>query len=120
MTRQLLNVGILAAFALGGCAGSPQLRAGSAAVAVSASLPPPDTTVSLTDFTTYRIGPRDELIIDVLGAPDLSRTGEVDASGNISLPLVGNVFAAGKPLTKSASLSRPDCAAGTSTTRWSR
>ncbi|MET0374246.1 MAG: polysaccharide biosynthesis/export family protein [Rhizorhabdus sp.] len=96
MTKQLLNLGILGALALSGCAGSPQLRAGSSAVTVSKALPPPDTTVSLTDFTTYRIGPRDELIIDVLGAPDLSRTGEVDAAGGISLPIVGTVPAGGK------------------------
>lgn len=104
MTRQLFLLGLLGTLGLGACAGAPQLRSGSSAVAVTKSLPPPDATVALQDFTVYRIGPRDELIVDVLGAPELSRTGEVDASGNISLPLVGNVFAGGKTPTEVSDL----------------
>ena len=89
-------IALLGVIPLAACAGAPQLDSSSTSVAVSSSLPAPNATISMADFTSYQIGPRDELAIDVLGAPELSRTGEVDASGNISLPLVGNVFAGGK------------------------
>lgn len=43
----------------------------------------------------YRIGPDDVLQISVLDAPDVSRTVRVSADGEISLPLLGTVQAAG-------------------------
>lgn len=43
----------------------------------------------------YRIGPEDLLQISVLEAPDLSRTVRVSDNGQISLPLLGTVQAAG-------------------------
>jgi polysaccharide export outer membrane protein len=43
----------------------------------------------------YRIGPQDLLEISVFEAPDLNRTVRVSASGEISLPLLGAVEAAG-------------------------
>src|SRR5687767_2147141 len=78
------------------CGGSPTLGRGSTAVAVARSLPPPDATTFTKDLSNYRIGPRDELSIEVFGAPELKREAEVDASGNLSLPLVGTVVAGGK------------------------
>jgi polysaccharide export outer membrane protein len=44
----------------------------------------------------YRIGPEDTLEIDVFQLNDLNRTVQVDASGRILLPLLGQVPAAGK------------------------
>lgn len=44
----------------------------------------------------YQIGPLDELDINVFQVPDLTRTVQVDASGNLLLPLVGEVQARGK------------------------
>jgi polysaccharide biosynthesis/export protein len=43
----------------------------------------------------YRIGPQDLLEISVFEAPELNRTVRVSASGEISLPLLGAVEAAG-------------------------
>jgi polysaccharide export outer membrane protein len=43
----------------------------------------------------YRIGPQDLLEISVFEAPELNRTVRVSASGEISLPLLGAVQAAG-------------------------
>jgi polysaccharide biosynthesis/export protein len=43
----------------------------------------------------YRIGPNDELLINVLEAPDLSNAVRVSADGNISIPLIGTIKAAG-------------------------
>ena len=82
---------------LSGCGGGwPSLDESSKAVSVVHALPPPDVTTDAADFTNYKIGPRDQLVVDVFGAPDLKREGEVDAAGNILLPLVGNVNVGGK------------------------
>ena len=43
----------------------------------------------------YRIGPDDNLQVTVFGAPDLSQAVRVAADGDISLPLVGTIKAAG-------------------------
>jgi polysaccharide export outer membrane protein len=91
---RLLPVAMM--LALPACASSPTLDSSSSAVRVSQALPAPDSTTSAVDFSNYRIGPRDELIVEVFGAPELKREGEVDAAGNLSLPLVGTVVAGGK------------------------
>jgi len=96
MSSMLRMVPVLAFTALSACAGGSQLGQGSNAVSVSNALPSPGTTTSNLDFSNYRIGPRDELIVEVFGAPELRREGEVDAAGNLSLPLVGTVIAGGK------------------------
>lgn len=43
----------------------------------------------------YRIGPNDELLINVLEAPDLCNAYRVAADGGISIPLLGTIKAAG-------------------------
>lgn len=89
------TIAVLASLAAG-CAGGSALDERSTAVTVSKSLPAPDATTNATDFANYRIGPSDQLSIEVFGAPELKRESEVDASGNLSLPLVGTVVAGGK------------------------
>lgn len=64
----------------------------NAPVAASTTQPP---SVYAADPNDYHIGPLDLLDIKVLRADDLSRTVRVDARGNISLPLIGVVHAAG-------------------------
>jgi polysaccharide export outer membrane protein len=44
----------------------------------------------------YRIGPDDTLEVVVFQVPELSRTVQVDAAGQVSLPLVGRIDAAGR------------------------
>ena len=55
---------------------------------------------SRTDLTAADrpslIGPLDTIGVDVFGLPELSREMQVDASGRISMPLVGTVDARGK------------------------
>jgi polysaccharide export outer membrane protein len=49
------------------------------------------------DLTDYAIGPLDTIDISVFQQPDLSlKAVRVDASGRISLPLIGQVMAAGR------------------------
>ncbi|MCO6417247.1 polysaccharide export protein [Siccirubricoccus sp. KC 17139] len=55
-------------------------------------LPPlPDATVS-----AYRLGPEDQLRITVFNDPQLNGEFRVSDSGNIALPLVGSIRAAGR------------------------
>lgn len=61
-------------------------------------IPAPSSTAAATE---YRIGPRDVLKITVFQEPDLSQDGvPVDASGNILLPLIGQVQVTGKTSTE--------------------
>lgn len=96
MQRYARMLPLLGMFALAACGGGASLGADSRAVSVAKALPAPTTTTSNLDFANYRIGPRDELVVEVFGAPELRREGEVDAGGNLSLPLVGTLVAGGR------------------------
>ncbi|MES2135592.1 MAG: polysaccharide biosynthesis/export family protein [Pseudomonadota bacterium] len=54
----------------------------------------PDEQKYETLGADYRIAPMDKLNVKVFRAPDLSGDYEVDLTGNIALPLIGNVTAA--------------------------
>ncbi|MEO7786411.1 MAG: polysaccharide biosynthesis/export family protein [Sphingomicrobium sp.] len=84
------------ALALSSCGGGATLDGSSSAVTVARALPAPDATVTTLDFTNYRIGPLDTIVVEVFGAPELARTGAVDAAGNFSMPLIGTVKAGGR------------------------
>ena len=84
------------ALCLAACGGGYGLDPSSSAVAVTQSLPPPDATTTSMDFTNYQIGPRDIVAVEVFGAPELKREVEIDASGNLSMPLIGTIAAGGK------------------------
>ncbi len=58
-------------------------------------LPAPPETAGGTEVP---IAPSDTLEVFVFQVSDLSRAVQVDPSGNINLPLIGNVQAAGKPV----------------------
>jgi polysaccharide biosynthesis/export protein len=53
-------------------------------------------TVTGDQFNAYKIGPQDVLDITVFKVPDLTKSVQVADSGTISLPLVGEIQAAGK------------------------
>lgn len=68
----------------------------SPALAVpDAVLPPPDPS-GQGNVAEYRIGPQDKLDIVVFQIPDLTRSVEVDASGKVLLPLIGQLQASGR------------------------
>jgi polysaccharide export outer membrane protein len=56
----------------------------------------PDAPVVATLEEDYKIAPLDTLKINVFQVPDLSGDYEVDLTGNIAMPLVGNVKAVDK------------------------
>jgi polysaccharide export outer membrane protein len=92
----VLAVPALSACATGGTAlGDANVARGNAAYAVLS--PPPETVTSQAE---YRIAPFDTLTVSVFQEPDLSTPAgsplQVDANGNVSLPLVGSLPAAGK------------------------
>jgi polysaccharide export outer membrane protein len=71
------------------------------AVPASAPLDPNGTTLGPTPSpaegvdANYRISPNDLMAFDVFGVPDMKRDVRVNASGEVSLPLIGQVPVAG-------------------------
>lgn len=53
--------------------------------------------VQATD-TTYRIGPNDQLRIQVFGEDDLTVENKIDGNGNLTFPLLGILHLAGKTI----------------------
>ena len=88
--RRKLAAGLAALALLGGCAGS---RGGPIAYNVE-NFSAPDTPTVLTLGEDYKIAPLDTLKISVFQVPDLSGDFEVDLTGHVALPLIGNVKAA--------------------------
>ena len=58
------------------------------------ALPAPDNTLQLSS-EDLRISPLDEVTVDVFGVDELSNTYQVDLTGRIKVPLVGDVDAEG-------------------------
>ncbi len=84
-TAKLTVAGLALALAClqGGCAGS-----GDASMAAARNVPP-------LDSADYRLGPGDKVRVTVFGEPSLSGEFEVAGNGKVSLPLIGQVQAAG-------------------------
>ena len=62
----------------------------------SAALPPPERRDLTAADRPSLIGPLDTIQIDVFNVPDLSREVQVDAGGQIAMPLVGTIDARGR------------------------
>lgn len=93
-----LCVGLLVASALAACGRTPPLERnpGLTVVENSVELPPPNRNDLTAADRPALIGPLDTIQVDVFNVPDLSREMQVDASGGISMPLVGMIDARGK------------------------
>lgn len=87
------------AMALAGSVGcsSPQLQdVGAVDIVEAAQLPAP-TRADLADSTRpHIIGPFDKISVEVFGIAELSRTVQVDAEGDVSLPALGVVSVSGR------------------------
>lgn len=90
------GVAVLCSVTLSACAASQPLTnlpSGSAAYSVIPAAP----ATAETSVADYKIGPLDSLDVTVYQEPDLSAKAlQVDAAGQIALPLVGTVEAKGK------------------------
>lgn len=105
MTRRPGWLAVPAALALlAGCSNEPRLGESKAPLAVAqrGDLPPPTGADLVAATTAYRVGPLDKLSINVFGVPDLSGTLQTDAAGRLSMPLIGEVDAAGATPTELA------------------
>ncbi|MEG3163596.1 polysaccharide biosynthesis/export family protein [Sphingomonas sp. PB2P19] len=80
-----------------GCAGNPPLGDPRypSAVRVAETLPPPSGRDVILSAQSYIIGPLDKLNVSVFGIGELSGDVQADASGQITLPLIGTIEAAG-------------------------
>lgn len=75
---------------------------GSGIAKRTTALPAPEIVSSIPNATEaeYRVGPSDLLEVSVFQVPDLSKTVQVSASGEIALPLIGTVAAGGKTVAE--------------------
>ena len=88
----------LASGLLAGCADEPlfgQDAKQGMVVSNQHALPPPTGADLLASTTAYRIGPFDKLSIQVFGVADLSGKFQTEGSARLSMPLIGEVDAAG-------------------------
>lgn len=95
--RRRLSPNLLAITALlGTCIGAPAVAGDGMVRKYSpAEFGAPDPPSAAQAPVEYRIGPMDKLSIGVLQLPDLPKEQQVDGSGNIHMPLIGDVRAQG-------------------------
>jgi polysaccharide export outer membrane protein len=87
---------LLAALFLSGCATSETDPAGGTVTPTAYGLPPPDKITGATaSVEDYEVQPLDVLELSVFQLPELTKTVEVSSTGQISLPLIGNIPAGG-------------------------
>ena len=84
--------------ALAACAGNTRLQNSDRLTVIEASsLPSPDRTDLVAPDRASLIGPLDTLSVEVFNVKELSRSDvQVDASGRITLPLIGVIDVSGK------------------------
>jgi polysaccharide export outer membrane protein len=88
------SVTLIAALALAGCASTPDPVIGSAASQPVASLGQQGYSVSRP--TSYNLRPADQLTVTVFREPELSlEKVRIGVEGNVSLPMIGSIPAAG-------------------------
>ena len=83
------------ALAVTGCAGARLIGRPDLQVVAGSDLPAPLRDDLVLQRRSYIIGPFDRVDISVYGVPELTRQIQVDANGRFSLPLVGEIEAAG-------------------------
>lgn len=95
--RTFLIVG-LAFIGLAGCAGREPLSSTPNLTVVDGAneLPSPVRDDLTAPDRPALIGPLDTIEVEVFNVPDLTREVQVDASGRISIPLAGTIYAGGK------------------------
>jgi len=94
MNCRLIFVGLV--LVLSGCASSRFVGRPDLVVAQNNVLPAPTRDDLGAPGRPYVIGPFDQLTVDVFGLTELSRTVQVDANGEIALPLAGRLQAGGR------------------------
>jgi polysaccharide export outer membrane protein len=112
MTRHLLLTWLFFGLSITGASAQqsessgtrPQTQTGSESVAAGVADSQQRRANAAGLDSTVRIGPGDELDITVFGLPELSQHVRVGGSGDVSLPLVGNLHFAGKSSDEAQSM----------------
>lgn len=88
------SIGALATIALAGCASTPEPNIGPSVIEPRADFGQSD--FSFARATTYNLRPSDRISINVFREPDLSlETVRIGVEGNVSMPMLGSIPAAG-------------------------
>lgn len=96
MNRRVFSHGVLlAAFVVSGCASSKFQGGPDLTVYENRPLPEPVRKDMVIAARPYVLGPSDQLVIDVFGIEELSKTVTVDLTGQIAMPLVGSIKVSG-------------------------
>lgn len=102
---RIFSAVLLIALALSACAGKREPLVSTSRLTVvpdTSALPAPERGDLTASDRPSLIGPLDTIQVDVFNVPELSRELQVDASGRISMPLVGAVDARGKTASELA------------------
>lgn len=104
--RSLIFYAVPAVILLGGCSTNPEPIGGAPNIqVVDGAMPAPSQADVFDSGLAYPVGPFDTLKVDVFGIPELSnRIVRVDADGQITFPLIGNVEVVGLTLTEISSV----------------
>ena len=90
---------------LSACAGTQQLGGGPNVQLVDAAELPAPQDAAGQPLGGYRIGAYDRLVVDVFGFPELTaRKVQVDAAGDIAVPMAGSVNILGRTPAEAADL----------------
>jgi len=101
MNRGICLLATLAA-CVSGCAEDRFVGRTGLSVVQQAELPNPLATDLVSAPRPQVLGPFDQVSVDVFGLPEFSRTVTIDRSGNIALPLAGEIPATGQTPTQLA------------------
>ena len=101
MKRSLCLAAIVSAV-VGGCAEDRFIGRSGLSVVQQTELPQPLATDLVSAPRPQVLGPFDQVSVDVFGLPEFSRTVTIDRSGNIALPLAGEIPATGQTPTQLA------------------
>ena len=94
LAHRFLTLGALLLF-LAACASAPDITGGEPGAFVATAAPAP---IKGTDAASaeYHLSPGDTLAIAVFQVPDLNKEVQIDDTGLIALPLIGQIKAAGQ------------------------
>jgi polysaccharide export outer membrane protein len=95
---RLVGIGLFILLTVTGCVSREIIQSSSHLTVMrdSAALPPPERDDLTAADRPSLIGPLDTIQVEVLNIPELSREIQVDASGRISMPLIGTIDARGR------------------------
>lgn len=94
--KKILLLAAVGSVALAGCASAPFLGRPGLTVVQNTTLPAPARADLAPEGRDFLIGPFDRIAVDVFGVAELSRTLQVDARGQVAMPLVGSLDASGR------------------------